>query len=394
MNKNKILSECIVIFDRHLQANLKEAMSLSLKKLFHLAENATSNQEEQELFNQYRQLKNGAKEFSHVMRTKIKTMPEFISVEVNKSDNKMSLSLVEDEELSISLSLTQLDSTLEVVSHAELYTLEKRMNVIFGNEQIDKTNMPFSPASIVWLFSHAFKSNNFAVQVKTMIIDFVTKEFSRNINQAYHEINQVFIDAGILPNIQPEMAKPVSSKASPKPPAAEGGETEQDQMQADQTGYMGEAGGQIHGQGASGGSMPQGQPGGAARQSGIAAGEYQPQTRQFDPQTKQLVESIFDLLAPPRGSAVQDSHVAQSPQGDQGPQGAQGGVSTQSIADNDFDQALAQISQESGVVATSKNIHNLKEMLADQVKNNTGNYYPELSPKQNKTLDLMGMVYD
>ena len=141
MNKNKILNECIVIFDKHLQVNLKEAMSLTLKKLFNLAENATSNQQEQELFNQYRQLKSGAKSLSNTVRTKIKAMPEFISVEVNKSDKKMSLSLVEDEELSISLSLTQLDSTLEVVGHAELYTLEKRMNVIFGNEQIDKTNI-------------------------------------------------------------------------------------------------------------------------------------------------------------------------------------------------------------------------------------------------------------
>ena len=185
---------------------------MTLKKLFNLAENATSNQQEQELFNQYRQLKSGAKTLSNVMRTKIKSMPEFISVEINKSDNKMSLSLVQDEELSITLSLTQLDSTLEVVSHAELYTLEKRMNVIFGNEQIDKTNMPFSPASVVWLFSHAFKSIEFAVQVKTMILDYLTKEFSRNINQAYHEINDVFINAGILPNLQPEASKPPKNK--------------------------------------------------------------------------------------------------------------------------------------------------------------------------------------
>ncbi len=385
MNKNKILSECIVIFDKHLQVNLKEAMGLTLKKLFHLAENATSNQDEQELFNQYRQLKNGAKAFSQVMRTKIKSMPEFISAEVNKSDKKMSLSLVEDEELSISLSLTQLDSTLEVVSHGELYTLEKRMNVIFGNEQIDKTNMPFSPASIVWLFSHAFKSIEFAVQVKTMIIDFVTKEFSRNINQAYHEINQVFIDAGILPNIQPEVSKPQRSQAAPKPVGApDESAVEADQAQQD-PGVPGDAGGFAPG--------PAGQAGGAGgaaahpqggQQAGIAAGDYQPQTRQFDPQTKQLVESIFDLLSPPRGSAVQSAQAGQNAQGNP----------AQSIADNDFDQALAQISQESGVVATSKNIHNLKEMLADQVKNNTGNYYPELSPKQNKTLDLMGMVYD
>ncbi|MCX7552458.1 DUF1631 family protein [Marinicella sp. S1101] len=396
MNRNQILNECIVIFDRHLQANLKSAMNLTLKKLFKLAENATSNQDEQSLFTQYRQLKSGAKSLSSGMRTQIKSMPEFISAEVNKSDNKMSLSLVEDEELSISLSLTQLDSTLEVVSHAELYTLEKRMNVIFGNEKIDKTNMPFSPASIVWLFSHAFKSVDFEVQVKTMIIDFVTKEFSGSINEAYKEINQVFIDAGILPNLQPEVSvtsnqdrgvktEPETDAQTDAPSEAE--DNEQSPM-PNQTGS-----GPVTSRAASNAAPGTGQ-------NEIAAGEYQQtQSRQFDPQTKQLVESIFDLLSPPKGSAVQSSQGyagGQSQGGDaaQGQGAANGAPQVQKIADNDFDKALSQISQESGIVATSKNIHNLKEMLADQVKNNTGNYYPELSPKQNKTLDLMGMVYD
>ena len=139
--------------------------------------------------------------------------------------------------------------------------------------------------------------------------------------------------------------------------------------------------------------------------------EYQ--QRQFDPESKKLVESIFDLLSPASGSAVKQiggftndqSSVQSSSQNSQNSHlsGNQSSSSdgvqkqnqyVQSIPDNDFDQALAQIAKESGVVATSKNIHSLKEMLSDHVRNNTGNYYPELSPKQNKTLDLMGMVYD
>lgn len=389
MNKNQILNECIVIFDKHLQVSLKSAMTLTLKKLFKFAETATSNQEEQASFTQYRQLKAGAKNLSSTIRSKIKSMPEFISVEVNKSDKKMSLSLVEDEELSISLSLTQLDSTLEVVSHSELYMLEKRMNVIFGNEKIDKTNMPFSPASIVWLLSHAFKSIDFEVRVKTMIIDFLTNEFSASINEAYQEINQIFIHAGILPNLQPEVAVKRQSADS-----QDESQTESQEEQATEENQADES------LAAQQNNLPKGQPGGSqqSQQQGgsIDGGQYQ--ARQYDPQTKQLVESIFDLLSPP-GSAPS----GQTPQGGQVPGGQghagaapqqEGQQQSQNIQDNDFDRALAQISQESGVDATSKNIHNLKEMLADQVKNNTGNYYPELSPKQNKTLDLMGMVYD
>lgn len=384
MNKNQILNECIVIFDKHLQESLKSAMTLTLKKLFKLAETATSNQEEQASFTQYRQLKSGAKNLSSSIRSKIKSMPEFISEEVNKSDKKMSLSLVEDEELSISLSLTQLDSTLEVVSHSELYMLEKRMNVIFGNEKIDKTNMPFSPASIVWLLSHAFKTIDFEVRVKTMIIDFLTNEFSSTIKVAYQEINEVFISAGILPNLQPEAAvKRQSADKQSGSQAADGQDAanvSENETSDEGTNYTSHQNNQTQAQA---GRFNK-QQGGQQQTGGIDGGQYQSPSRQYDPQTKQLVESIFDLLSPP----ARDGQA----QGGTSQQGGQQQV--QKIQDNDFDKALAQIAQESGVDATSKNIHNLKEMLADQVKNNTGNYYPELSPKQNKTLDLMGMVYD
>ena len=64
MNKQQILNECIVIFDKYLQVSLKESMKLTLQDLFSKAEVAGSNQEEQELFNLYRQLKLGAKDFS------------------------------------------------------------------------------------------------------------------------------------------------------------------------------------------------------------------------------------------------------------------------------------------------------------------------------------------
>lgn len=385
MNRNQILKECIVIFDKYLQVSLKESMSLTLKKLFSKAEVASSNQEEQELFNQYRQLKFGAKDLSSQLRNKIKSMPEFISAEVNKSDSKMSLSLVEDEELSISLALTQLDSTLEVVSHAELYTLEKRMNVLFGNEKIDKTNMPFSPASIVWLFSHVFKSVDFDVKVKTLIVEFLIKEFGREINHAYHEINKIFINAGILPNIQPEVIKPRPSETSEETDQVNQSvddqeetqkEGKQQQNQNTSTQAVTQAGGPGH--------VHNGEPSGQQDEAKIKhSGGYR--QRQFDPESKRLVESIFDLLSQPSGSAVTQQGSVSQGNADE---------PARSIPDTDLDQALAQIAKDSGVAANSNNIHNLKEMLADQVRNNTGNYYPELSPKQNKTLDLMGMVYD
>jgi hypothetical protein len=370
MNKTQILKECIVIFDKYIQISLKESISLTLNELFRKAQEATSNQQEQVLFNQYRQLKSGVKDLSAHLRNKIKSMPDFISQEINKSDSKMSLSLVEDEELAISLALTQMDSTFEVVSHAELYTLEKRMNVIFGNEKIDKTNMPFSPASIVWLFSHVFKMVDLEVQVKTLIIEYLIKEFGKTINDTYHDINDIFIKAGILPNIQPEVVKPQTSNKDNQPAKPETTyeeSDEQDSQASDQSPQIQKPT-----------VVPKQQPNTGEKAVPRAVAQH----RQFDPESKVMLESIFNLLSPASSSG---SGVSQS---------ADASQNSQIIKDTDFDQALSQISKESGVVATSNNIQNLKEMLADQVRNNTGNFYPELTEKQNKTLDLMGMVYD
>src|SRR5690554_515750 len=210
MNRNQLLQELITIFDKQLQDSLSEAIKLTLNKLFSLAQNADSNQKEQVLFNQYRDLKEQEKRLRQEVREKTKQMPEFISAEVNKSDTKMSLALVEDEELSISLSLTQLDSTLEIAGHTELYLLEKRMNVLFGDERIDKTNMPFSPAAIVWLMSHTLKPMNWSEAVKTKLIEALQKSLHGNISEVYHQLNERLIAAGILPHLQPEIKAPKS----------------------------------------------------------------------------------------------------------------------------------------------------------------------------------------
>jgi len=378
MNRNQLLKELIVIFDKQLQESLSEAIKLTLNKLFSLAQNADSNQKEHVFFNQYRDLKEQEKRLRQEVREQTKQMPDFISAEVNKSDTKMSLALVEDEELSISLSLTQLDSTLEIAGHTELYLLEKRMNVLFGDERIDKTNMPFSPAAIVWLISHALKPMNWSETVKTKLIESLQKSLHGRINEVYHELNERLIVAGILPNLHPEVKTPQS-----KLPAKEKTKPQKEEAAADENKSSDE-------KDTASPSIDRHTPGSKARQDSSA-------------EEQQLVNSIFKLLTKQQnqsqGQDYRPDYDTDTPQSGGGPsinQTSSGSTSSPQnvVSGNDFEQALSQIDQDAGILANSRNLTDLKRLLTDRIRNNTGNYYPELSEKQHKTIDLMGMIYD
>ncbi len=376
MNRNQLLKELIVIFDKQLQQSLSEAIKLTLNKLFQLAQNADSNQKEHVFFNQYRDLKEQEKRLRQEVREQTKQMPDFISAEVNKSDKKMSLALVEDEELSISLSLTQLDSTLEIAGHTELYLLEKRMNVVFGDERIDKTNMPFSPAAIVWLMSHALKPMNWSETVKTKLIEALQKSLHGSISEVYHQLNERLIAAGILPNLQPE----VKASQARKPPEKESKPTQKDDKKP------------------------------AKGSANIKKDKQKASTQQVSPtkqagshaEEQQLVNSIFKLLAKQQGQSqghdYRPDYDTDKPQSG-GPSLNQSSSDQSSppqhvVSGSDFDEALNQIEQDAGISANSRNLSDLKRLLTERVRNNTGNYYPELSEKQHKTIDLMGMIYD
>lgn len=369
MNRNQLFKELVVIFDKHFQESLSEAIKLTLNKLFSLAQNADSNQKEQVLFNQYRDLKEQEKRLRQEVREKTQQMPDFISSEVNKSDDKMSLALVEDEELSISLSLTQLDSTLEIAGHTQLYLLEKRMNVLFGDERIDKTNMPFSPAAIVWLMSHTLKPMNWSESVKTKLIEALQKSLHGRISEVYKQINDQLIAAGILPNLQPELKTPQTRKPEKKKVEETTHQQKPDVEKSDK-------------------------PFDQARN--MTPSGSQPTPLDAVQQEQQLVNSIFKLLARQQQSQTQDYRPdyetdTQNNDFDQN-QAPPGGHNV--VSGNDFETALSQLEHDAGILANSRNLTDLKRLLTDRVRNNTGNYYPELSERQHKTIDLMGMIYD
>lgn len=373
--ENKIINRCINLFDEDLTEHLKTTITQVLKQLFKKATTASSNQDEQKLFASYQQLKKNGKGIILSTKSELKDITRFIFEKQASQGKASGLSLVGEEELGLNLALSQMESSLEVVAHAELFTLEKRMNVLFFDADIEQHNMPFAPASLTWVFNNVFSKTQVELAVKAQILEHLTKLLSKEINTTYNKLNQVFIKAGILPNITAELVREKEESQAD----AEQQQDENDANQGDMVPQEGSSSGTAPVDGV---SMNYGHGGGDSAQSGEGSQPSldSPSAAAFDSETQQLVESIMQLLT------VDSEQAAGSPPPKTNPNAV--------IKPNDFDQALQQVGQQKNIPAGSAGIPELKKELTEQVKNNTGNYYPQLSGKQEKTIELMGMVYD
>jgi hypothetical protein len=331
-------------------------MNSTLQDLFQQAENASSNQQETRLFEQYNQLKKNCSKLIDSLKVISKSMPDEITEQISLGEDELMLSLVEDEELEISLAFTQLESVLDIKYANYLFSLEKRLKILFASKNITKSNMPFGITSVCWIFSQTLDLSGSDIATKTSIIEFLKKQLATELAEVYKSIDGKFAQAGILPNIKAEIAekKVINNRQ----------QATKDFMQ----GFGGQP------------SFPQknnGQPQQHMADSGFA-GSNSSQNQGSDEvhgKSAELVNSIFELLNKGRYQNLQSSDAS-------------------NIDNQMMDKTLNNLSKITSVAAGSTEVDKLKEMILEDVRNQTGIYYPSLSHEQQNSLDVMGMFYE
>ncbi|WP_395374175.1 DUF1631 family protein [Marinicella sp. W31] len=373
MDQSKVIDNGVLIFRKMMANCVQGANKDALSELFEQAERATNNQQEQQLFEDYRGLKSNGEALVRKVDSLCEEMPEAISSELKQADEVVALSLIDEEDLEITLAFTQLDTVLEVATHAQLYALEKRLKVIYASRNFDKSNMPFSPASISWIMSRAFEPILISVNVKVRLVEKMTKLLTKDLNEAYSQINKLFIDAGILPNIKPETLKKKPSQGEINKEAAKP-ENLQEQQAVDQS-----LADNVYPMHSGGPNTPQGPASEGPQYTG-------PQGGQDDPgilDSKQLIGSLFDMLSSGyqqgSGSATSQPSTANN---------------ANRVENSAVDEALGVLGKQTSVNASSRHIEQFKEQIVDEIRNQTGVYYPEFNQRQTKSMDVMGLVYD
>ncbi len=352
---NNLITSSLVPFQNCLEKSLSIACEKTLENLFQQAENASSNQQETQLFEQYNALKKNQSHIINVLGDITKSMPDSITEQISLSNDEISLSLVEDEELEISLAFTQLESVLDIRFSNYLYALEKRLKILFASRNITKANMPFGVTSICWIYSQTLEALEANILTKVSIIEILKKELNKNLHTLYDIIDKKFVDAGILPNIKKKVAKSHASKNKRITQAH--GDSHGINQQQDQPSIH-----QANSPTVNTSNVFQGTQG----ESGGLSGSTN---------SSELVKSIFDLMNQSRVPSNQGNQAS-------------------NIDNSMMDQVLNNLSKVTSVAAGGTEIDKLKEMILDDVKNETGIYYPTLTPQQQNSFDVMGMFYE
>ncbi len=427
IDSGALVNQCLAIFTQSTSDAFSKALDATAKEVFTKAQNAFSNQEEQILFEQYNKLLADAGRLVQRFQTHCRRMPEAMLEQARDEGMSGSLSLVDDEELEVSLGFSQMETQLEVRQYAEIFPLEKRLSLLFKTAGLDKNNMPFGPAAISWVCGKTLEGSRLNTHTKTRVVSHLAKRMNKNAQAMYKQINNLLIGAGILPNYKPDIKNPAKREEKKKDPndprAAEASgiirsvsseELHQAASQAPVGGFPGAErpfpgtpGGvsghpASHSTGGAGGSVPASsagyssatpaQPSGATGAPAPAAGAGPRVTpsRSFLDQamagfSNQTTRKLFDALA--------QQHSAPPPGNGMAPPSS--GFIKPNVEPATLDRALERFTpKQTDLPVGREGIQQLKKEVLNDIKNQTGLFYPKLGAYEESALDVMGMVLD
>lgn len=121
------------------------------------------------------------------------------------STNELSLDgfeLVEETDLEESLAITGLINKVKNRHKQELYAIEQRLAHLLPKHTITEENNPFGPTRICGIFREAIESLDIDIKLKLILYKLFDKYVISRFGVLYSEINQLFIDAGVLPTLK------------------------------------------------------------------------------------------------------------------------------------------------------------------------------------------------
>ena len=171
--------------------------------LFHLAENADSNEEQTQYFDTMRMLRTERTNVSHNFADNIKAYLQPSQKKDNAVFDEDELSLVDQSEMEELVAVSAMHSKAmnlygESVNHLEarIEFLSLKINNVFPKDAL-------TPKNICESFKDTLAEIELSTNSKLILYKLFDQEVVLNLAPLYTKLNQIFIDLGILPKIKP-----------------------------------------------------------------------------------------------------------------------------------------------------------------------------------------------
>ena len=190
-----------------LKGNIQELFANADDSLFEMADRATSNSEQNSLFEAMRDLrlkrKNIESSFLQQLLESFTSLNQHIigaapTLEAYSFD---SLSLIQNDALEESVAIDSMVAKVKRRDEQALQHLTARFNHTLSRKISDENN-PLGPRALSEIFIKSCNSINFSINIKLIILKLFEKHILSELDTLYQEANQLLISADILPNLK------------------------------------------------------------------------------------------------------------------------------------------------------------------------------------------------
>ncbi len=277
---SQVLGQCRSKLSRFIDPRMQALMQEIDDSLFKRAEQAGDGSEQNLFFDGMRQV-----------RLKREQVLEQFSVQLSESFNNflhgrfstrseksqaadLELSLVENDSLEQDIAIDGMTRKVRAANEDALYLIRRRLESVTARRDLDEDVFPMDPASLADNFRQAIDRVDLPLQIQLIIYKLFEQQVLSNLSEVYQQINELLVEKGILPDLEPprpehtgtyrrpEIPQSRSEKEPEGPVPGDGGEVFSMLQQA----YG--SGGQMHGSG------PWNVPGGQPGTPGMGSGPY------------------------------------------------------------------------------------------------------------------------
>lgn len=212
--------------NERLLAMLRHMLDQADDALFERAEKAGSNREQQLYFEAMREVRRGRRELEERFQERLEAAHGGEALRRQPApgnDDPDGLSLVDDERLEEELAIDGMASKARTRHSRALDELCQRLNEDAGRAWANADSNPADPQRICGALEEAASGLDMAIQPRLILYKLFDRYVISELGGLYQELNQLFIDAGVLPTIRPRSPRTgQQSRRAPTSPAQTG----------------------------------------------------------------------------------------------------------------------------------------------------------------------------
>jgi len=193
--------------------------------LFDLAEKAENNAIQTQYFDGMREVRKKRQLVERLFQEQLsKIFNEFAAgkMQMARGDSAAGgaagdLSLVDDKELEESLAIASTVAKAENRLSRPLYAVNQRLSFLLGGAKVEDATNPIAPAPLCQAFRFSMREMELNLQTQLIIYKLFDRYVMAGLDGLYEEVNEILIQAGVLPQIRHTLAGS-GRPARPMPP--------------------------------------------------------------------------------------------------------------------------------------------------------------------------------